>query len=676
MTARLRLAVASLAFACTAADVSRRDIDLQRAVYEGRTSDVKALVEAGASQVLEKQSCLMLAAHRGDAAAAEALLSRPDRSDPKVSMEGGLPGKEKGTALIFALLGFEERTRSLRPAAPRTDYVSTVRLLISRGAGLSGTDIRGRTPLMIACSTRNQTLIDLLVSLPSAGDHLLFAPAGGPFAGKTPLALLADEAKAYAHVCTLLLQRANRQDTPQDPQGAGGAAAAFDDMGLPESRAPLLRPRGGWWLGDARTCSPAVHGLLRGAAAESLRAMLRALEAAHGPAAAAAVAEEVGRLAAGDARDVLRGFGFGKSAAAAQDAATGRGVDVAKAAAALITEEVERLAAGDARDVLQGLGGSEAAAAQDACGATARRSDVVNAAASITEQAGRLAAGDAREVLQGPGFGGSEAAAAQDACEATGRRVDVVNAAASITEEAGRLAAGDSREVLQGPQDAHEATGRRVDVVEAAELTPERFKAEFFAERRPVLIKHGAAGWPCTAWTTESLAAGPFRDARVTVADVPYASQYGLPSETLPLADFIKGHVRTGSSRYAFDNTLHRTKPEALFSSFAKSPLLAGLRFNPPQVSFGGRGTGSPPHLHQDAVNGVCFGQKVWMMWPPEAAFLSVVPAREVFARPSWLPQPMTVTQEAGDLLYVPSGWGHAVLNTKDTWGIALEYYR
>ena len=36
--------------------------------------------------------------------------------------------------------------------------------------------------------------------------------------------------------------------------------------------------------------------------------------------------------------------------------------------------------------------------------------------------------------------------------------------------------------------------------------------------------------------------------------------------------------------------------------------------------------------------------------------------------------QPLEVTQEAGDLLFVPGGWGHGVFNLQESIGLAEEF--
>ena len=38
------------------------------------------------------------------------------------------------------------------------------------------------------------------------------------------------------------------------------------------------------------------------------------------------------------------------------------------------------------------------------------------------------------------------------------------------------------------------------------------------------------------------------------------------------------------------------------------------------------------------------------------------------------LPPPLVCVQNVSDVLFVPAGWGHAVLNTREVAGVAVEF--
>jgi len=97
------------------------------------------------------------------------------------------------------------------------------------------------------------------------------------------------------------------------------------------------------------------------------------------------------------------------------------------------------------------------------------------------------------------------------------------------------------------------------------------------------------------------------------------------------------------------------------------------------QFALGPAGSGSPPHYHMAAVNTLAYGAKRWTLLPPRDAVYSALPAREWHAAggPAGLRgEGRTVVecvQRAGDVLYVPDGWGHAVLNLQPSVGFAAE---
>jgi oxalate decarboxylase/phosphoglucose isomerase-like protein (cupin superfamily) len=91
-------------------------------------------------------------------------------------------------------------------------------------------------------------------------------------------------------------------------------------------------------------------------------------------------------------------------------------------------------------------------------------------------------------------------------------------------------------------------------------------------------------------------------------------------------------------------------------------------------------------HVHGDAWNALAHGRKRWVLFPPESAFYSTTSATEFFSKelpsicakctaaPSSDGCPLQLTQEAGDLLFVPREWGHAVLNILPSVGVAAEF--
>jgi hypothetical protein len=98
-----------------------------------------------------------------------------------------------------------------------------------------------------------------------------------------------------------------------------------------------------------------------------------------------------------------------------------------------------------------------------------------------------------------------------------------------------------------------------------------------------------------------------------------------------------------------------------------------------PQFYLGGPGTGSPLHFHKDAFNALIYGKKRWFLLPPSQALYSTLPVSS-WAATTPLDGPgapiglKMCTQLAGDVMYVPHGWAHAVLNLETSVGVAVEF--
>lgn len=96
-----------------------------------------------------------------------------------------------------------------------------------------------------------------------------------------------------------------------------------------------------------------------------------------------------------------------------------------------------------------------------------------------------------------------------------------------------------------------------------------------------------------------------------------------------------------------------------------------------PRLQFyvGGSGSGAPWHFHKDAVNLLAYGAKRWLLAPPALARYSTQPiASWVLEHGAVGDGVLVCDQHASDALYVPRGWGHAVLNTAPAVGVAVEF--
>ena len=89
--------------------------------------------------------------------------------------------------------------------------------------------------------------------------------------------------------------------------------------------------------------------------------------------------------------------------------------------------------------------------------------------------------------------------------------------------------------------------------------------------------------------------------------------------------------------------------------------------------------TGAPPHTHGAAWNALAHGLKLWFLFPPSSGYYVSKPIvdwlQDDYARVVGEGRaPLLAVQRAGEVVHVPQGWAHAVLNLKESIGVAEEY--
>jgi hypothetical protein len=201
----------------------------------------------------------------------------------------------------------------------------------------------------------------------------------------------------------------------------------------------------------------------------------------------------------------------------------------------------------------------------------------------------------------------------------------------------------------------------------------------------PVLVRNGsAAQWSMLRHTlSHSQLVAKHGEQKVVVSAVPYHDGVAQSSSTT-LGDYAS-RVKSGraGADYLFESLLPgalRTAVEdhlpVQLTSVVAPDWLEGRSV---QFTLGGAGSGAPPHYHKAAVNTLVYGRKRWWLSPPRDALYSNIPSSE------WVrdggPTRMRAhgrmllecTQHAGDVLYLPNFWGHAVLNLEPSVAVASE---
>ena len=111
-------------------------------------------------------------------------------------------------------------------------------------------------------------------------------------------------------------------------------------------------------------------------------------------------------------------------------------------------------------------------------------------------------------------------------------------------------------------------------------------------------------------------------------------------------------------------------------------PMMFEMRAAVRQFFLGERGGGAPAHPHSHAVNSLAWGTKRWRLWPPAGSYFAAASPWQDWEQKQEEEQEggtqgaaaLECTQEAGDIVFVPASWGHAVLNVRDSVGMTVEF--
>ncbi|WIA16758.1 hypothetical protein OEZ85_013410 [Tetradesmus obliquus] len=235
-----------------------------------------------------------------------------------------------------------------------------------------------------------------------------------------------------------------------------------------------------------------------------------------------------------------------------------------------------------------------------------------------------------------------------------------------------------------------------VDNIERrAGLTPEQFRAQYEAANRPVVLTDAMDDWPAlTKWSRQYLTAA-LAGRPVIVGNMPWRfSAYmaycdsGAAQDEMPLYLFDKAFA-AASPQLAGDYRVPAVFSEDLFEVLGEEgrPDYRWLIVGPAR-------SGSSFHVDPNATcawNACVSGRKKWIMFPPGTPPPGVYPSPDgadvaapisLFewllnfyeeARESKHPPLETITGP-GELLYVPRGWWHMVLNLDEAVAVTQNF--
>jgi len=235
-----------------------------------------------------------------------------------------------------------------------------------------------------------------------------------------------------------------------------------------------------------------------------------------------------------------------------------------------------------------------------------------------------------------------------------------------------------------------------------ATLPPTRFFAQYEAlPGRPCVLQGAASAWAALGkWTPEYLARTAGSGARFHCGGV-----------ALPLASYLAYSAavsgREDRPLYLFERAFTALAPP-LASDFCTPPHFAddltallppGLRPDCGWIIAGPRKSGSTFHKDPNASsawNALVYGLKAWILYPPQATppgvivstdstevatpvsvmewYLDHFPAHKRRAAAGGADAPLCGLQRPGDVVFIPAGWWHQVLNLEDSLALTHNF--
>lgn len=92
------------------------------------------------------------------------------------------------------------------------------------------------------------------------------------------------------------------------------------------------------------------------------------------------------------------------------------------------------------------------------------------------------------------------------------------------------------------------------------------------------------------------------------------------------------------------------------------------------QWALGGEGSGAPVHFHNTAWNAVVYGAKKWIFYPPSRSVMSHEQILLYLETNDLMAQADSCVQLAGEVMIIPEGWAHGVLNIEQSVAVATEF--
>lgn len=262
---------------------------------------------------------------------------------------------------------------------------------------------------------------------------------------------------------------------------------------------------------------------------------------------------------------------------------------------------------------------------------------------------------------------------------------------------------------------ARSARSGKVDAIErisVRDVSVEEFAERFEKTRTPCVITDAMEAWGCyredsaRRWTIDGLAER-FGERKFKVGTDDDGYPVRLKMKYIKTYVNDPTHMRDDSPMYAFDGSVFdKEETKSLLEDFEVPSYFAedlfkyvGRKRRPPYrwIVFGPKRSGSSVHvdpLATSAWNALISGRKRWALYPPRSVDKATIKPRDIGLdgesvtwfnkmyprttteewRKQGLPPPLDVIQHPGEIMFVPDGWWHAVLNIDDTMAVTQNF--
>lgn len=222
------------------------------------------------------------------------------------------------------------------------------------------------------------------------------------------------------------------------------------------------------------------------------------------------------------------------------------------------------------------------------------------------------------------------------------------------------------------------------------DINDEDFLYEYLTLQRPVIIRNVVKSkvmknllrkWQRDQFIKEY---GKLKFNEVTV---PYAESFGYSNSTNELTN-LQDFIAKMDQLFQMGANEYPSQPSYIFETIRDdSPLLddfilpsildpelTHMSMSELQFYIGPALSGAPGHFHRSAWNILIYGKKRWFLYPPTEAFYSRQHVWLWWQQKSKPTDAIECIQYPGDLMFVPDMWGHAVLNLRESIGLAAEF--